>query len=46
MPGRRIIFGRENRRTRYTADDVEDKLVMNLRDVQRTMLTLYEGKGS
>ena len=46
MPGRRKIFDQESRRARYAAADVEDKLVMNLRDIQRTMLALYEGKGS
>lgn len=34
------------RREHYNAEDVNGKLIMNLRDISHTMRALYEGKGS
>lgn len=44
--GRKKKFDQPCRRERYRLADINGKLVMNLRDIQRTMHALYEGRGS
>ncbi|MGN1404494.1 MAG: MarR family winged helix-turn-helix transcriptional regulator [Ruminococcus sp.] len=39
-------FHREYRKAQYEASTVNDKLIINLRDLSHTMRSLYEGKGS
>ena len=46
MCGRKKEFRPETRRERYEKAAVNEKLIMNLRDIQCTMRALYEGKGS
>ena len=46
MPGRKKVFDGTSRRERYVTAGVNEKLIMNLRDIHMTMRALYEGKGS
>ncbi len=46
MTGRKKVFDGESRRARYVSAGVNEKLIMNLRDIHMTMRALYEGKGS
>ena len=46
MPGRKKVFDGVSRRERYLSAGVNEKLILNLRDIHVTMRALYEGKGS
>lgn len=46
MAGRKKVFDGASRRERYVSAGVNEKLIMNLRDIHMTMRALYEGKGS
>ena len=46
MPGRKKTFDPQTRRERYVSAGVNEKLIFNLLDIQWTMRSLYEGKGS
>ena len=46
MSGRKKVFDGASRRERYLSAGVNEKLIMNLRDIHVTMRALYEGKGS
>lgn len=39
-------FGENERRARYAASDRNHKLIINLRDINHTMRSQYEGRGS
>lgn len=40
------IFGDEQQRAHYQAADINDRLILNLRDLNHVMRLLYEGKSS
>ncbi|MBQ4451147.1 MAG: MarR family transcriptional regulator [Clostridia bacterium] len=46
MIKRKKLFGGDERRARYAASGVNEKLIMNFLDIHRTMRALYEGRAS
>lgn len=46
MRKREIVPDRERRREIYLKAGINDRLILNFRDISHTMRSLYEGKGS